>query len=196
MERQVDSANIAAMEATVARTALALVDLQPVFLDMMTDGENLRRRCSLLLEAAALTGMKVHLTEQVPDKLGGFDERLTAMAEPTTCFPKATFSAFGAVGFEDALRSDGTEHLLVGGVETSICVYQTALDALRAGFEVTILTDCVSCRREADGVSALRALRESGCHALPLETVFYSMIQTAEHPLFRDFSKLIRKYDS
>ena len=195
MERQVDLTKEEEMRATVAATAILVIDLQPVFLEVVEEGEALRQRCSLLLETAALTGMKTYLTEQVPEKLGGFDEKLGAFAPSARHFTKSAFSAFGADGLEDAIRADGIEHLLIAGLETSVCVYQTGLDARRSGFAVTALTDCLSCRRPTDGEWALRSLVDAGCHALPLETVFYALLQTAENPLFRDFSQLIRKYD-
>ncbi len=195
MERQVDSTKETEMRATVAATAVLVIDLQPVFLEVVEAGKKLRQRNSLLLETAALTGMKTYLTEQVPEKLGEFDEELLSLAPSAPRFAKSAFSAFGAEGLEDALRTEGIQHLLLAGVETSVCVHQTALDALRAGFAVTALTDCLSCRRPKDGEWALRSLVDAGVHALPLETVFYALLRTAENPLFRDFSKLVRKYD-
>ena len=195
MERQVDSTKETEMRATVAATAILVIDLQPVFLEVVEAADKLRQRNSLLLETAALTGMKTYLTEQVPEKLGAFDQELISLAPSAPRFAKSAFSAFGAEGLEDALRTEGIQHLLLAGVETSVCVYQTALDALRAGFAVTALTDCLSCRRPIDGEWALRSLVDAGCHALPLETVFYALLRTAENPLFREFSKLVRKYD-
>ncbi len=195
MERQVDSTKETEMRATVAATAVLVIDLQPVFLEVVEAADKLRQRNSLLLETAALTGMKTYLTEQVPEKLGAFDQELISLAPSAPRFAKSAFSAFGAEGLEDALRTEGIQHLLLAGVETSVCVYQTALDALRAGFAVTALTDCLSCRRPIDGEWALRSLVDAGCHALPLESVFYALLRTAENPLFREFSKLVRKYD-
>tara|TARA_B100001123_G_scaffold423921_1_gene534661 strand:+ start:558 stop:1142 length:585 start_codon:yes stop_codon:yes gene_type:complete len=194
MERQVDSTN--QMETTIGVTALAVIDLQPVFLDMMSNAKQFRRRCSLLLETAELLGVRTYLTEQVPDKLGAFDEELAGLAPSAKCFAKSSFSAFGAESFEETLRSQGVEHLLLAGVETSICVYQTALDARRSGLAVTTLTDCVSCRRPTDGHWAMKALLDAGCHALSLETVFYALLGDARNPCFRDFSKLVQRYDA
>ena len=196
MERQVDSTNEPQLEDICRATAVVGIDLQPVFLQVVTNGEELRRRCSLLLASANLVGIKIHLTEQVPEKLGGCDDELLALAPSASRFKKSTFSAFGADGFEESLRVAGIEHLLIAGVETSICVYQTALDARHYGFDVTILTDCVSCRRPSDGEWALKALQDADCHTLAMESVLYSLLGTADNPLFRDFSKLIKKYDT
>ncbi|MFP6900217.1 MAG: isochorismatase family protein [Opitutales bacterium] len=192
MERQGDSTT----DEVTATTVVVLLDLQPVFIEVVTNPEVLRRRNALLLEAASLFGMRVLLTEQVPDKLGGFDEELVALASNAPRFAKSAFSAFGAEGFTDALPAEGVDHLLLAGVETPICVYQTALDATRAGLKTTILTDCISCRRPTDDEWALRCLGNAGCNLLPVETVFYELLGEATNPLFRDFSRLVRKYDS
>jgi nicotinamidase-related amidase len=106
-------------------------------------------------------------------------------------FKKDTFSALGATGLLNALADDGIEHLLLAGVETSICVYLTALEALSSDLEVTILTDCVTCRRPSDGEWVLRKLALAGCHLLPVESVFYGILGGASHPLFRAFTKLV-----
>lgn len=192
MERQGDSTS----EVETATTVVVSIDLQPVFIEVVTNPEVLRCRNALLLEAASLFNMPILLTEQVPDKLGGLDEDLSALAPDAPHFAKSAFSAFGAEGFGDALRDTGASHLFLAGVETSICVYQTALDATRAGFQTTILTDCISCRRPSDGEWALRRLRDAGCNLLSVETAFYELLGEASHPLFREFSRLVRKYDS
>ena len=176
--------------------AALLVDLQPVFLDVVEDGPALLANCRLFLEAAELFGLPIHLTEQVPEKLGGTDERLASLVPDLRPFPKTGFSAFSAAGLPEALRDSGVGHLLLAGVETSVCVYYTALDALDEGMDVTILADCVSCRRPKYGEWALRKLAAAGCHLLPLETIFYGILGGAEHPCFKAFTKLVRGRDS
>lgn len=176
--------------------AALIVDLQPVFLDVVQDGEGLVSACRLFIEAANLLGLPIHLTEQVPDKLGETDERISSLAPRLRPFPKTGFSALTAPGLPETLQDSGVGHLLLAGVETSICVYYTALDALGAGMDVTILTDCVSCRRPKDGEWALRKLAAAGCHMLPLETIFYGILGGAEHPHFKAFTKLVRERDS
>lgn len=173
-----------------------LVDLQPAFLEVVADGEALLANCRLFLEAARLLGLPVQLTEQVPDKLGGTDERLASIAPDLRPLPKTGFSAFSAPSLSEALQDSDASHLLLAGVETSICVYYTALDALNEGMDVTILTDCVSCRRTQDGEWALRKLAAAGCHLLPLETIFYGILGSSDHPLFKPFTKLVRERNS
>ena len=84
--------------------------------------------------------------------------------------------------------------MLVCGLETPICVYQTALQALDKDIDATFLTDALGCRRIEDGNVALNAIIGLGCQALPTETVFYSLLSDAHHPRFREFSNLVKTY--
>ena len=168
-----------------------IVDLQPVFLDLVHECESFSSNCRFLIESLNLFQIPLFFTEQVPEKLGSTSSEFLSLAPMGPVFKKDTFSALGATGLLNALADDGIEHLLLAGVETSICVYLTALEALSSDLEVTILTDCVTCRRPSDGEWVLRKLALAGCHLLPVESVFYGILGGASHPLFRAFTKLV-----
>ena len=173
--------------------AVLAIDLQPVFLEVVADSNNFFKSCRFLFETVQLLGLPLYLTEQVPAKLGHTDGRLLDVVGPAPVHAKDSFSALGAPGLLDSLARIGAEHLILAGVETSICVYLTALEALSLGKDVTILSDCVSCRRPSDGEWALRKLAVAGCHILSVESVFYGIIGGADHPCFREFSKQTRE---
>jgi len=80
------------------------------------------------------------------------------------------------------------------GVETSICIYQTAVQALSADIGVTILADCISERRAEDRQPVLQQLLSMDAHVLPSETIFYSLLGDATHPEFRGFNQLVTRY--
>lgn len=178
-------------------SALVLcVDLQPIFLNSVVDGQNLLRRCSFVVKAAKGLGLNVAFTEQVPQKLGGTVPELLALAPEAQIYSKSTFSALADNGIRDTIRAMDVEHLIICGLETSVCVYQTALDALDAQLQVTILSDAVSARRADDARVCLDALRaRSNVYVLPSETVFYALLQDVQHPFFKDFTKLVKEYD-
>ncbi len=174
---------------------LLCVDLQQVFLNAIPDGPQLVRRCSFAVQAAKGLGIPIAFTEQVPQKLGGTLPELTKLAPNAKLFGKATFSALADDGIRDAIRAMDIEHLIICGLETSICVYQTALDALDAQLQVTILSDGVSARRPADAQVCLDALRaRNHVFVLPSETVFYSMLQNVKHPFFKTFTQLVKDH--
>ncbi len=181
-------------ETPAAGVALLVVDVQPTFLKAMPEGEDCLRRCLLAASAAKLLEVPVLFTEQVPAKLGPtHPDLLLAAGEGRAVFGKTAFSAFGAPGLVEALGKMQVSQLLICGLEIPVCVYQTAMDALREGMGVTVLSDAVTGRRSADGRACLEALRLAGAHILPTETVFYAMVGDATHPQFRDYTELVKQ---
>ncbi len=83
--------------------------------------------------------------------------------------------------------------MVITGVETAICVYLTALEALSKKLKVTVLSDCVSGRRRNDSEVALADLSRRGVSVLPLETFVYSLLESAAHDQFKSVSALIKK---
>jgi nicotinamidase-related amidase len=184
------------MKNPLKSVALLVVDMQEVFLKTIPDSAALLSRCRFAVEAAQLIGIRTYFTTQVPDKLGAVVPELMELTEEAMVFPKTAFSALGASALNHELRNADVDHLIVAGVETSICVYQTALEAINDDLSVTLLSDCIGGRRGEDGKFVLQALAQIGCHVLPCETVFYSILADAEHPLFRPFTALVKKYSS
>jgi len=176
-------------------TLLLCIDMQPVFVGAVAEGARIQRRCEFAITAATGLGLPVAFTEQVPQKLGGTVPELLALAFGAPVFGKSTFSVLADDGIRDALiRDRGVDHLLLCGIETSVCVYQTALDALAAGLQVTILSDCVGARRADDAWVCTEALRRAGVHLLPSETVFYALLHDVKHPFFKAYTQLVKSH--
>ncbi|HVU36023.1 MAG TPA: isochorismatase family protein [Opitutaceae bacterium] len=174
-------------------TLLLCVDLQPVFLRVIADAERLQRRCAFAVAAAHGLGLPVLFTEQVPERLGVTQPELRALAPDARVLGKRTFSALADETIRQAIINEtNTEHVLLCGIETSVCVYQTAIAALAAGLEVTILSDAVGARRTDDARICLEALARSGVHVLPAETVFYALLHDAAHPFFKAYTRLVK----
>lgn len=182
------------MTAFAALPTLLCIDLQPAFLAAIGDCQRVLGRCSFALEVAKGLGLPVVFTEQVPAKLGHTAGDLLTLAEKPAIFGKDAFSALGDPKVSAHLKAGGTNHLLLCGIETPICVYQTARAARLAGYAVTLLSDCLGARRADDAATVLAQLRHDGCAVLPAETVFYALLHDAKHPFFRDYTKLVKKY--
>jgi nicotinamidase-related amidase len=174
--------------------ALLAVDLQDTLLGILPPAaaRELRARVGLALSAAVGLGIPVYFTEQVPEKLGPTAAALRKLAPDAAVFAKGTFSALADSELRSALREEQIEHLLVVGLETPICVYQSALGALAEGIQVTVLSDAVAARRADDHAACLAALRHAGVHVLPTETVLYALLHDAGHPFFRTLVGLVK----
>ncbi|MEY4488229.1 MAG: hypothetical protein RIQ79_737 [Verrucomicrobiota bacterium] len=186
------AAPAAQLESAVPGAVLLAVDLQTSLLGGIHESAALRSRAGLALAAASGLGIPVVFSEQVPVKLGPTDPRLRKLAPAARVFAKNTFSALADETIAAHLHDQGIEHLLLCGVETPVCIYQTALGALGFGMQVTVLSDAVGARRSADATACLAALRHAGVHVLPVETVFYALLHDAAHPYFKTFTQLVK----
>lgn len=173
---------------------LICIDLQPIFLGAMPEPATVQRRCAFALAAATGLGLETIFTEQVPSKLGPTAPELLALVPTPQVFGKTSFSVLADEPTRAAIDARGTKHLLLTGIETSVCVYQTAVDALAAGLQVTLLVDCLAARRPYDAAICLQELRQAGAHVLPSETVFYSILRDAKHPFFRAYTQLVKAH--
>jgi nicotinamidase-related amidase len=174
---------------------LLCVDMQPVFVRAIADGTRVQRRCEFAVAAAVGLGIPVVFTEQVPEKLGGTAPELTRLAPGAPVLGKNTFSAFGEPAIRDSIVAQlGTQHLLICGIESSICVYQTAVAAIAESMHVTVLSDAVGARRPDDARTCLESLVHAGAHVLPAETVFYALLHDVTHPFFKAYTQLVKSH--
>ena len=177
-------------------TLLLCVDMQPKFIAAVQHGFRVRRRCEFAVSAACGIGVPVGFTEQVPQKLGNTAPELLELAPQAPVWGKNSFSALADEGIRDALlRQRDIQHVLLCGIETPVCIYQTAVSALAEGLHVTVLSDAIGARREDDARTCLDALKREGIHVLPAETVFYSLLGDVRHPYFRAYTQLVKLHD-
>ena len=177
--------------------ALLVVDVQSALIELIPNGGEILKRTAFSVEASNLLEIQCLYSEQVPEKLKSTSSiLLEAGLKEAPCFHKNTFSALQSPGLIEHLNAKGIEHLLIAGIELPICIYQTAMDAVKAGFEVTLLSDCIGARRSQDAQAIICALQKTKVHWLPSEAVFYSILGSAEHPDFRAFTQLVKKYQS
>ncbi|GAB1488451.1 isochorismatase family protein [Opitutaceae bacterium] len=178
----------------ISGVLLLCLDLQAPFLDVMPDGSRVLKRCQFAAAAAHGLGIPVAFTEQVPQKLGPTVPALLSKAPGAPQYGKTTFSALADDGIRDAIRAFDVDHLILCGLETPVCIYQTALDALDQQFQVTLLSDAITARRADDAAVATDALVRAGIHVLPAETVFYALLRDARHPFFKTYTQLVKDH--
>jgi nicotinamidase-related amidase len=108
---------------------------------------------------------------------------------------KLTFSALADDGVRDAvLRQRDVQRLLICGLETPVCVYQTAMAGIRDDLQVTVLSDAVGARRSDDARDCLAAMARAGVEVVPAESVFYALLHDVNHPFFRAYTQLVKTH--
>ena len=173
-------------------SVIVFMDMQSRLLNSIEHADELIESCSVLAACSKLLQMPSVLTEQVPEKLGSSDKQIVSRLDNPYKVSKETFSAFGSSEFCDLLNPLCTKRIVLVGIETPICILLTALDALKAGFSVTLLSDCVSCRVPKDGERCLSQLLQLGVEVIPLESFIFRELQCSAHPNFREISNLIK----
>lgn len=174
-------------------TALLVVDVQERLMPTIADAARVQANCALLARAAGVLGMPVICTEQYVKGLGHtvapVREALPATAH---VIEKTRFSAL-VDGVRAALRTHRTPNVLVCGVEAHVCVLQTVLDLVGAGWTVFHATDAISAGQPDQVAPAFRRMERAG--ALPSGTLaaMYELVADAADPRFRDILALAKQ---
>lgn len=176
------------MRSNVETTFLAVVDIQERLLTAMPDAERTVAAATKLARAADYLGIARVLVEQYPEGLGRTPERLSAACP--AAISKRCFSGVDCERFVEAIPA-AAESCVIAGLETHICVQQTALDLMDRGIAVFIAVDAVCSRHAIDHDTALRRLESSGATLTTAESLLFEWCRSADHPRFQDIRRLV-----
>jgi nicotinamidase-related amidase len=173
-------------------SVLVVVDLQPSFLSGIFEAERVLDRTEFLLKVARLLEVRVLVTEQYPSRMGSTHERLAPLVGAAP-MGKMAFSCLGCAEFVDALEKLGRPQIVVVGIETHICVSQTAHDLLGRGHEVVVCPDAVSARTVDRHKLGMERIRDAGAIPAHTEAVAYEWMKSAENGKFREMLGLVKE---
>jgi len=175
-------------------TALLVVDVQEKLLPAINEGGRVAWNVRRLIDGAKILGIPVFATEQYPNGLGptidGLRDRLGDVPD------KLGFSCRSCDGLFAELQRIARFKVLVVGIETHVCVQQTVLDLLAAGFRACIAVDAVGSRFPVDRDIAIRRMDSSGATVTTTEAALFEWCETAEIPEFKVISTLVREPES
>jgi nicotinamidase-related amidase len=177
-------------------TVLVVVDIQPNFLKPIEGADRVLQRTQFLLEMAALLQIPVLVTEQYPSRMGGTDERLLPLVVRCAAetFPKMSFSCAGCEDFASRLSALDPEQVVLVGIETHICVTQTAEHLIEQGTAVFVAADAVGARTAEMHAIGLARLGAWGAVLAHSESLAYEWLVTAENEKFRDALAIVKRY--
>jgi nicotinamidase-related amidase len=175
---------------SAANSRLLIVDVQDKLLPPIPTATRLVHNCRRLIDGAKIVSVPVLGTEQYPQGLGPTTAELASRMGPRldkVIFSCAPVLAWGQAG--DA--GDDRDQVVVAGMETHVCVMQTVLDLIAAGFRVYIPVDAVGSRGELDARIALERMASSGATLTTVESVLFEWCERAGTPEFKQIQKLI-----
>lgn len=180
------------MRLEAERSVLVVIDIQEKLVPAVEQPDALIARVRMLLEAAAVLEIPVVFTEQYPKGLGPTVAALRESIGPEGAISKVTFACTGEPAFARRLAALGRDQVIVCGMETHVCVLQTALGLREEGQRVAVVADAVSSRSPNDRRLGLKRMRSHGVDVVTAEMVLFEWLERAGTPAFKRLSALIK----
>ena len=177
---------------TASQGGLLVIDMQEKLIRTIPQGPLVVANAVRLVRAAESLALPVWATEQYPKGLGPTVPELAALLPHRPS--KTAFSCCAVGELIELWNGLGIRHLTLAGIETHVCVAQTALDLIDLGFRVQIPADAVASRNTLDWEFALRRLERAGAVISTTEAVLFEWVENASHPAFRSLSELVKSF--
>ncbi len=173
---------------------LVVVDVQEVLMKKMNQGvaENVIRNIRTFFTFAKKMAIPVLITEQYPKGLGPTVSEIKMELGPILPIEKVSFSCCGVEAFKERLGQTGRKQVILTGIETHVCVLQTADDLMRAGHEVHAVADAICSRRKLDWEIGLRWMEKKGAMISTTEIIAFQLLKEAGTEEFRVLSKWLK----
>lgn len=168
------------------------IDFQEKLLPAMQDSEALEEKVVKLVKGMNALGIPMIVTQQYSKGLG---QTVPAIAEALgefTPVEKTSFSCMGEDTFVEAIEASDKGTVILAGIEAHICVEQTAIDLLRDGYEVALVTDCIQSRDPKNKEMAIQRMIQAGVIPTTFESVLYELLGNAKAPEFKAISALVK----
>lgn len=169
-----------------------IIDVQEKLVAAL-DKDIVVNKTSILANAAKLLNIPIIVTQQYSKGLGETDIRVRQnFTQETQVFEKTAFSVLKEPGFLDLLKSYNKKQIVICGIETHICVYQTAVSLIKEGFEVYVAKDACASRKKYEFKTGIDLMQQNGAKISCLETILFEWIEDAKSPYFKDLQQLIK----
>lgn len=176
----------------IQQCCLTVVDVQGKLAQLMHGKEALFKNIQILVQAAKILDVPVLWCQQCPDALGPTVPEIAQLLTGIEPINKAAFSCCGEEHFNAMLNELSRKQVLLCGIETHVCIYQTAIDLLRQDFHVEVIADAVSSRALENKQTAINRLASEGAKITCTETALFELLKTAQHPQFKQIARLIK----
>jgi nicotinamidase-related amidase len=178
----------------IENAALAVIDVQGKLTGLVHDHESVLTHIGHFIKACQLFDLPILWSEQAPDKIGGtvqsVKDLLSVKLKP---IHKRSFSCYGCPEYLEHLKFINRRQILVTGIETHVCVYQTVRDLHAHGYQVHLVTDAVSSRQQKDHDFAIARMRDEGITITTTEMAMCELLKTADNPKFKEIMAYLKR---
>ena len=174
------------------KALLVSVDIQERLLPFIESNERIQNKAAMMIRGADILGLPIIPLEQYPKGLGCTVPVIKEALGERVPIEKSSFSIMGEPAFKKALRETGKEDILLVGIETHVCVEQSAFDLLEEGFRVYLIADAVGSRDVNDKNTAIKRMSDAGVVITTAEAALFEMVNDAKDTKFKEISKLVK----
>ena len=171
---------------------LLVIDIQGKLAHAMFQKESLFEATKRALRASKALRIPIVCTEQYPKGLGPTVEEIAEELGAIPRFSKTSFSCLGCEEISRSIMDLKRRQILVSGIESHICVYQTTRDLLREGYEVHLLCDAISSRLPENKIVGLKRAQQEGAVLSSVEMALFEIMGGAEYPAFKDVVQIVK----
>lgn len=169
-----------------------LIDIQEKFIPHIYQIDRIIKNANILLEGSRILDIPTMITEQYPQGLGETAKEINLGDLRKTVITKTAFDCFGDKGFVEGFWCYERSDIIIYGIESHVCVFQTALSALSEKFNVFAVKDAISSRTKENWEIGIERMRQSGVFIVSTEMILFQLMKTKEANGFKDISKLVK----
>lgn len=173
------------------QTIFVLIDVQERMIPAMFDADHVTSNLVKLSKGLSVLRVPTVITEQYPKGLGHTLPAIQKHLNDYKLIEKMHFSCCGSEMFLKSLKQSGCNQVIAAGIEAHVCVQQTVLDLLQAGYQVHVPFDCIASRNPFNRDNAIHRMREAGAIITNLESALFEILTCAGTDEFKQVQKLI-----
>ena len=177
---------------TPENTCLVIIDIQEKLLPVMAEPERVVKNTAVLIQIAKALNMPILWCQQVPKALGPTVEEVACHLESVEPIDKSSFSCCGDEAFVAKLDEIKSQAAIVCGIESHVCVFQTAMHLVQKGLDIHVVADAISSRTNENKQIATGRMTKEGITVTSTEMLLFELLQDAKYEKFRELSKLIK----
>lgn len=169
-----------------------VIDIQERLVPVMEEKELLVENCGKLIQGLQVLGVPLLVTQQYTKGLGETIPEIKSLISDFQYIEKKDFSCFDEPACSEKLVATGAKNVIICGIESHVCVLQTAIDLKEAGYVPVVVMDCISSRSFDNVDLAAERFRYEGILMTSLESVLFELTRSAGAPGFKEISKLVK----
>ena len=180
------------MRLLPSETLLFVIDVQEKIFSTMFEQKVTKEKICSIIDGAITLGVPIIYTEQYPAGLGATIKDVNIRMKREKRFEKTTFSCLGDNKITLELKRQKRQQILVCGIETHVCVYQTVQDIMSENYQAHVITDAVVSRHKTDHDLGLAKMKNLGAELTSLETALFELVADSQNRHFKAISKIIK----